>query len=218
MTDSSDKLLDHDYDGIKELDNDLPRWWLWLFYASILFGLLYLVYYDVLQLGFSSADAYESEVNPAFVRERDRRATYFGVIPRYRAPLAVVGAVATDPTERPSVVFLTRETDTSTYVARLDDPTLAAGAQIFSSKCASCHGHRGEGGVGPNLTDAYWLHGAEFSNVVKSVRYGYPTKGMVAWLGQLTPDDIIAVASYVTTLQGTNPPNAKAPEGERVGD
>jgi cytochrome c oxidase cbb3-type subunit 3 len=217
MAEHDDKLLDHDYDGIKELDNDLPRWWLWLFYATIIFGVLYMVYFDVLQLGYSSADAWQSEVNPAYVRERDKQASYFGIIPRYRAPLAVVTAAEADLAVRPAVVFLTRETDTTTYTPLMDSDALATGHELFLSKCASCHGNLGEGGVGPNLTDDYWLHGAEFSDIVKSVRYGYPTKGMVAWLGQLTPDDIITVASHVTTLVGTNPPNAKAPEGERVG-
>lgn len=217
MAEHSDKMLDHDYDGIKELDNDLPRWWLWLFYFTIIFGVLYFLYYDVLGIGYTSADAYRSEMDPAFVRAEDRTPTYFGVLPKYVAPFSRPELEQDDqPRIRPVVVRLTHETDTNTYVANMEPASLSAGKEIFLTKCASCHGVLGEGGVGPNLTDDYWIHGNSYTNIVKTVRYGYPAKGMIAWLGQLTQDQIIEVASFVTTLHGTNPPNQKAPEGELV--
>ena len=219
MTEHNDKLLDHDYDGIRELDNDLPRWWLWLFYATIIFSVLYLAYYDVLKIGYSSADAYRQEVDPTFVRERDKRPAYFGVLPRYFSPLSRPELARPSAEEtRPAVVRLSRESDTTTYLALADPGALAAGEEIFQTKCASCHGPGGGGGVGPNLTDNYWIHGAEFSDIVKTVRYGYPTRGMIAWLGQLTPGQVIEVASFVRTLRGTHPTNAKAPEGELAPD
>jgi cytochrome c oxidase cbb3-type subunit 3 len=82
------------------------------------------------------------------------------------------------------------------------------------ANCAACHGQKGEGVVGPNLTDAYWIHGGGIKNVFKTIKYGVPAKGMIAWETQLSPSQIQKVASYVLTLQGTNPPNGKAPEGE----
>lgn len=216
MNDQYDKLLDHDYDGIKELDNDLPRWWVWLFYITIVFGVLYMLYYHVLDVGFSSADQYRSEVDPTFVRQQDIvQPSYLGVLPKYMSPLAQREADKRT-FEKTKFVMLTHETDTTTYVAATGPVALAEGQEIFQVRCASCHGAQGQGGVGPNLTDNYWLHGAEFSNIVKTVRYGFPTKGMISWLGHLTPGQIIHVATFVQTLHGTNPPNPKAPEGELV--
>jgi cytochrome c oxidase cbb3-type subunit 3 len=109
---------------------------------------------------------------------------------------------------------MSRESDTTTYVLTTDDATLTAGREIYLRHCATCHGTAGQGGVGPNLTDDYWLHGGSPSDIVKTIRYGFPAKGMVAWLGTLKPDEILQAASFVTNLHGTNPANAKPPEGE----
>jgi len=113
-------------------------------------------------------------------------------------------------------ILVTRESDTVTYAAAVDASLIATGRETFEKVCAQCHGKLGEGGVGPNLTDDYWLHGADITSVVKSVKYGYPAKGMIPWRGTLAEDEIINVSSYVLTLRGTNPPNAKAPQGELV--
>jgi cytochrome c oxidase cbb3-type subunit 3 len=85
---------------------------------------------------------------------------------------------------------------------------------VYLNSCAACHGQAGEGNVGPNLTDAYWLHGGGIKNVFKTVKYGVPEKGMIAWEKQLSPAQIAQVSSYILSMQGTNPPNAKAPQGE----
>jgi cytochrome c oxidase cbb3-type subunit 3 len=111
---------------------------------------------------------------------------------------------------------MTAETDTATYVAVTDQARLVAGEEAFQKNCAQCHGRLGEGIVGPNLTDNYWLHPSDMTGVVKSIKYGYPSKGMIAWRGVLKPDEIINVASYVLTLKGTNPPKPKPPQGELV--
>ncbi|PWB74129.1 hypothetical protein C3F09_04365 [candidate division GN15 bacterium] len=110
----------------------------------------------------------------------------------------------------------TRENDTSTYVALLDRSDLDTGKAVFLKNCATCHGQFAEGKIGPNLTDDYWLHGAGMTNVVKTIKYGYPTKGMLAWRGELRPQQILQVASYVLSLHGSNPPNPKPPQGELV--
>ena len=113
-------------------------------------------------------------------------------------------------------VMMSHETDTTTYVALTSADDIAFGQRIYMVNCASCHGNFGEGGVGPNMADAFWIHGGEFSDIVRSVRYGYPTKGMISWLGTIPEDDILRAASFLLTLKGTNPPNAKGPEGDPV--
>lgn len=107
--------------------------------------------------------------------------------------------------------FLNEET-----VTLLRDPaTLSEGQQIFMKNCSTCHGQKGEGLVGPNLTDDYWIHGGGIKNIFKTIKYGVPAKGMISWQTQLDPKKIQAVGSYIMSLHGTNPPNGKAPEGTK---
>ena len=221
MAEHKDELLDHEYDGIQELDNSLPRWWLYMFYLSIVFSVIYMVYYHVIQAGYLQEDEYRLEMDPNYARQSAADARLLGVLSEYHSPLARTG---TDLTPRQAMlagprkvrIILSRDTDTTTYLAVTDPAALAGGEQTFKTICAQCHGKVGEGGVGPNLTDDYWLHGATISDVVKSVKYGYPAKGMVPWLGQLSEEDIINVSSYVPTLRGTNPPGARAPQGDLI--
>lgn len=219
MSDTQDRLLDHDYDGIRELDNDLPRWWVWLFYITIVWGVLYMFYYHVFGVGYSSADEYRAEVDPNYVRIESKEARLLGVLPVYRSPwydpARDLERVADKP-KAAAYVEETRESDTATYVALTDLAVLTAGKATYDRLCFTCHGKFGEGGIGPNLTDDYWLHGASMSDVVKTIKYGVPAKGMVPWRFELKPDQILEVASYVMTLHGTNPPNPKSPQGELV--
>jgi cytochrome c oxidase cbb3-type subunit III len=101
----------------------------------------------------------------------------------------------------------------NTVAALTDQQNLGVGKVIFLEKCAVCHGQKGEGGVGPNMTDDYWLHGGAIKNIFTTIKYGVPDKGMISWKEQLRPSEIQAVASYLLTLKGTNPPNPKAPQG-----
>lgn len=183
-----DELLDHDYDGIQELDNELPPWWLWLFYITIIFGVIYMIHYHVLGTGPSSAEEYQQEMAAA-------QALYGSRTPG-AAGLAGETAEKIEP--------LT------------DEQSLAEGKAIFEKNCFPCHGMHGEGGVGPNLTDEYWIHGARMGDLVRTITSGVPAKGMVPWGPILKEDGVKKVASYVITLRGTNPPNAKAPQGEKV--
>ncbi|GAA4445214.1 hypothetical protein GCM10023188_48080 [Pontibacter saemangeumensis] len=96
-----------------------------------------------------------------------------------------------------------------------DDAALASGKSIFDTNCAACHGQEGQGTVGPNLTDEYWLHGDDINEIFKTVKYGVPAKGMVPWQGKLTKEQMLEVSSYILSLQGTNPANAKEPQGEK---
>lgn len=88
------------------------------------------------------------------------------------------------------------------------------GKKVFKQNCVACHGQKGEGIVGPNLTDDYWLHGNKLSDVVKVITNGVPAKGMMAWKPQLSTAQIQAVASYVLSLKGAVPANGKAPQGK----
>lgn len=101
-----------------------------------------------------------------------------------------------------------------TNVTQLTAPEdLKAGKDIFTTNCIACHGNGGEGTVGPNLTDDFWIHGGGIKNVFATISNGVPAKGMITWKAQMNPKQIQFVASYVLSLHGTNPPNGKAPEG-----
>ncbi|MCF8240595.1 MAG: c-type cytochrome [Melioribacteraceae bacterium] len=96
-----------------------------------------------------------------------------------------------------------------------NDAALLSGKDIFMKNCAACHAQNGGGLVGPNLTDEYWINGGGIVNVFKVIKYGVPQKGMISWESQLSPKEIQEVASYILTLQGTNPSGGKPPEGEK---
>jgi cytochrome c oxidase cbb3-type subunit 3 len=93
---------------------------------------------------------------------------------------------------------------------------LAAGKQVFSTNCVSCHKADGGGLIGPNLTDNAWIHGGTLSEIHKTVSEGVLAKGMPPWGKVLKSDQVDAVVAYVASLKGTNPPDAKAPEGTVV--
>lgn len=179
-----DIQLDHDYDGIKELDNRLPPWWLAMFYISIAFAAVYLTYYHVLDKGNLQIAQYEAEMEQA------------------EEAVAAFVSRQGDQVNENNVTMLTEEAP------------LQAGKDIFIRLCAACHGQAGEGGVGPNLTDQYWLHGGSINNVFSTIKYGVIEKGMIPWKDQLRAQEMQEVASYILTLQGTDPPNGKEPQGE----
>ena len=177
-------LLDHDYDGIRELDNRIPPWFHFLFYGTIVWAIIYMLVFHVFGDGQVQKDEYNREMQQAAVE---------------RQILIKTGA------------FLNEET-----VTQLTDAAdLNEGKEIFDKDCVTCHGQNGQGIVGPNLTDDYWIHGGGIKNIFKTITNGVPSKGMISWQTQLAPNKIQAVASYVMSLHGTNPPNAKAPEGQK---
>lgn len=175
--------LGHDYDGIRELDNSLPPWWLWLFYGTIIWAAVYLWYYHVSDRG----PGMEQEYIAAMQMGEKERAKYL--------------ASQSDAIDEKTVTLLTAEAD------------LAEGKEIYVANCLVCHGAAGEGGVGPNFTDKYWIHGGRVNDVFSTIKYGVPEKGMISWKAQLRPAAMQKVASYILSLQGTNPPNQKAPQG-----
>ena len=82
------------------------------------------------------------------------------------------------------------------------------------ANCIACHGKDGEGTIGPNLVDDYWLHKGGIKDIFKTIKYGYPEKGMKSWQQDLPAKSINEVASYIKSLRGTNPPNAKEKQGD----
>jgi cytochrome c oxidase cbb3-type subunit 3 len=179
----ADHVLDHDYDGIRELDNALPPWWKYGFYITILVAVIYLLRFHVWHTGPTPEQEYNTEM-----------ATAAKQIEEYRKK-------AGDMVDEKTVTLA-------------DAAGIAEGKKIFQSNCFACHGAKGEGGVGPNLTDNYWLHGGTINEVFKTIKYGVPEKGMQSWEKTYSPSEIRDLASYVKSLAGTNPPNAKAPQGE----
>ena len=178
--------LGHDYDGIRELDNSLPPWWLYLFYFTIAWSAVYIYVYHFSDIGDSQQVEYEKAMD---IAEEQRRAVMFK---------------QANAVNESNVIQLTDAAD------------LAEGAQLFKSQCASCHGILGEGGVGPNMTDNYWIHGGDIGSIFRTIKYGVPEKGMISWKTQLRPASMQKVASYIMTLVGTDPPNQKKPEGELI--
>lgn len=181
--DIKDKIKEHEYDGIKEYDNNPPAWFNWLFYGTIVWAIAYMLYFHVFNIGDLQIAEYDKQMKKAEIQ------------------LATVREKAIKLAEAP---------------AYTEDVKIAQGKAIYMANCAACHGPAGEGTVGPNLTDEYWLHGGEYKDIFKTVFNGVPEKGMLAWKKSLKPDEIRAVASYINTIRGTNPPNPKAPQGEKV--
>lgn len=177
-------ILDHNYDGIKELDNNLPPWWVYAFYASILFAVVYMVRFEVFG-DYNQAEEYEVEVAEAQKAINEWKKTAKNLV----------------------------DENTVTLLAEAED--LKIGKTIFGEKCVACHKADGGGGIGPNLTDEYWILGGGIKEVFHTISEGgRSAKGMVAWKTELKPLEIAQVASYVLSLQGTTPAAPKEPQGE----
>lgn len=94
---------------------------------------------------------------------------------------------------------------------------VSAGAAVFEKNCVTCHSEKGQGLIGPNLTDDHWIHGeGKLMDIYKTVNEGVVEKGMIAWGNTLPPAELRQVVAYVGSIRGTNVPG-KAPEGKKVG-
>jgi cytochrome c oxidase cbb3-type subunit 3 len=180
----ADIMLDHNYDGIRELDNDLPPWWKYGFYLTIVIAFIYLVHYHVTATGDLQIAEYNKSIATAQLAKAEFEKNNANNV------------------NESNVIILT------------DKAEIEKGATIFKENCFACHGKLGEGGVGPNLTDDYWLNGGSIKNIFSTIKYGKPDKGMKSWQADLSAIQIHEVASYIKTIHGTNPPNGKAPQGE----
>jgi len=179
-------MLDHDYDGIRELDNVLPPWWVNLFYATIIFGLIYMVRFHVVG-GYNQAQEFNQEV-----------------------------ALANIEIEKNKVANPVEEVTIDKVTLLADAESLGKGKEIFINACAACHKVDGGGVVGPNLTDEFWINGGGIKNVFKLIAEGSKNNvTMVGWAKTLGTKEVQKVASYVLSLQGTKPAGAKPAEGEK---
>lgn len=208
-----ERLLDHNFDGIRELDNFLPPWWKWLFIFTIVFSVGYILHYHVFKSGDLQDVEYYKEVNPEWA-EADLKMV--GPSFRYKSPYKSTGAVTPVTMVKTSNVL-----DNEVVVGEpivlavlIDNESLEKGKKIYATNCVACHGASGEGLIGPNFSDSYWIHGGAISDLVRIINVGVPAKGMIPWDRTLTPEQILQVASYILTFEGTDPPNQKAAEGE----
>jgi cytochrome c oxidase cbb3-type subunit 3 len=177
-------MADHSYDGITELDNFMPPWLQWVFIGTIAFAVIYFVNYTVLGVGPTGEEEYQEELRLEAIAAEARKANMLAGI------------------------------DENTVVFDESGAALSSGKSIFESNCAACHAADGGGGVGPNLTDEYWLHGGSIQDVFRVVKYGVVEKGMIPWQDQLSPEEMQQVSSYILTLVGTTPANPKEPQGD----
>lgn len=181
--DVSDLDLEHDYDGIRELDNNIPKWWQFAFAGTVVFAVVYLF-----------------------------RMFITGSLPDQLTEL--------EKAERVAAIKMAEYLKNSANnvdehtVEMLDAAGIAIGADLYAKNCVACHGAAGEGTIGPNLTDEYWLHKGGIKDIFYSIKYGWPEKGMKSWKDDFSPMQIAQLSSYVKSLAGTNPPNAKEAEGD----
>ncbi len=181
-------MMDHEYDGIRELDNHLPPWWKWLFYITIVFAVVYMFVYHVIDVLPLSHEEYE-------IAMADARA-------------AKEEALAASPEGG---------IDENTVEITDDPEVLSRGKAIYDRECVACHAPEGQGLIGPNFTDNYWIHGGTIGDIFRTIKNGVPEKGMIPWEGKLSPSDIRDVANYILTFVGTTPkgpPPPKEPQGE----
>ena len=178
----------HNYDGIEEYDNPMPGWWVWMFVLSIIWTPIYL-------LGVHQFD---------FIND------YQDDLALKQADLESMQASFEDanPTE------IVSEESIAAFVGVVDHET--AGADLYSTNCAMCHGNSGEGLIGPNLTDAYWIHGNSNTDIFDVISNGVLDKGMTPWESVLTTEQRSQLVAYIHSLQGSNPSGAKAPEGDLI--
>ena len=180
---SEDRLMDHEYDGIKEYDNPLPRWWVYIFWGTFVFAIGYFVHFHVMHTGDSVAVAYQKEVDA-------------------------------EKASRPPEWAPVTEDELAKVMA--NDSEIAAGKGIFDTRCMPCHGDKGQGVVGPNLTDTSWIHGdGKLADIYKVVSEGVAVKGMPEWRKQLSQKEVMQVVAFIGTIRGKKIPG-KPPEGHEV--
>jgi cytochrome c oxidase cbb3-type subunit 3 len=188
LPDADDNALirGHNYDGIKEYDNPMPGWWIWIFWITVLFSPIYVL--GVHTFGF--LDSYQDDLAQGQDELQTIRHTYAEA-----NPSAAVDAASLD--------------------AMVANPQMAqAGAVHFAAQCAACHGMEGQGLIGPNLTDAYWIHGNSNQAIFDIITKGVLEKGMPPWEAVYSPEERAELVAYINSILGTNPPNPKAPEGQ----
>jgi cytochrome c oxidase cbb3-type subunit 3 len=171
-------------DGIKEFDNQLPRWWVWLFYLSIAYAAGLLIYMQLMG-GKTLIQKYNEDLEANLALQKS-------------------GSPQTPSGDQPAI---------NLDELMESEDTIAKGKEIYDVNCFPCHAADGGGTIGPNLTDNYWIHGGKPENIIAVVTNGVPDKGMIAWQPILGQEKVTQVSAYVLSLKGTTPLNPKAPDG-----
>lgn len=187
------EIKGHEWDGIAELDTPLPRWWLWTFYATIVWGVIYTIAYPAWPL-VSSATA--------------------GIL-GYSSRAEVAQSIAANETANSEIIARVAATDFADIAAdaELDSFAKAGGAAVFRTYCSQCHGAGAAGAKGyPNLIDDDWLWGSGAEEIAYTVRHGirwefdddtrYSEMPAFGDDGILTADEIGLVADHVLSLSG----------------
>ncbi len=183
----SEIMTDHEYDGIKELDNHLPPWWVWLGYATILFAIVYSTYYWFTDIGKTQEQEYAAEM--AYAKSQKDEAAK----------------------------KLKSEFDETNVLIVSDAEKIEEGKQIFATNCVACHLADGGGSVGPNLTDNFFIHGNSPTEMYQVIKNGVLEKGMLSWKDKFSPYQMQNVMSYIkTNIEGSTPANPKDPQGEEA--
>jgi len=180
-----DKVI-HEYDGIEEYDNRLPRWWLYTLFSSVAFAAAYWAGYHILRSEPLPRAEYDLQLADKRSKDAER--------------IKAMGTITAD-----GLVLLSHDLGTT-----------GKGKETFTTFCTPCHKADGGGNIGPNLTDDHWIHGGKPDQVYKTVNEGVPLKGMLAWGPQLGPEKVQEVVAYVLTLKNTNAPGGKPPQGDLV--
>jgi len=191
-----DQILDHgnDYDGIKEYDNPLPLWFLYMFYVCVVFSFLYCGYYfgKTSSLIRLTGNGQNLAVSGAILQAE---------------LITIQKADAAAPFTAPSGEAL---------MAALKNPRhISRGAALFKANCVACHGEQAQGIVGPNLVDVFWIHGGKPEAVVHSIANGWMENGMPAWQPNLGVERVHWLAAYVMSIRGKQVQNPKAPQGDK---
>lgn len=182
-SDNQSKLMDHNYDGIQEFDNMLPRWWLMTFYATIIFSVFYYAYYEL-----GTGPTLVQELQQEMADDENRRLS--APKPAFPDEQVLAEAIASSAQK-------------------------TKGHEVYVVRCQSCHADKGQGLIGPNLTDKFWINGdGQAKSIAKVIHDGVAEKGMPAWGPVLKAEEVYAVTAFVVSLKGTNPAGAKAPQGK----
>lgn len=206
-----EKILEHNFDGIRELNNFLPPWWKWLFIFTIVFSVGYYLHYHVFETGDLQDVEYYKDMNPEWAESDLRMA---GPSLKYESPYKGTVSIQSIASSRVNTKTNANIGEQIDFAILTDIESVDKGKSIYTINCLACHGANGEGLIGPNFCDTNWIHGGAINDLVRIINVGVPAKGMIPWDKTLTPEQILQVASYILTLEGTNPPNQKAPEGE----
>jgi cytochrome c oxidase cbb3-type subunit III len=178
-------MMDHAYDGIVEINNPVPAWFMTLFYGTIVIGVVYLFTYHVVGDGQIMTAEYKEQmaegeaIKDAFMKK------------------------------------FAKSINENNVTVLKDAKAIEDGKKLYTQNCVACHAADGGGGVGPNLTDEYWLHGGNVKSIYHTISEGVAEKGMISWKKSLNPLQIQQITSYIFTMKGKKAANPKEAQGEK---